>query len=340
MKRYPSVSHWIVNLTYITIGVTVNLTTLPGSKFVYARECCEKEVERQDYRVYLHHSDCAEDSELNWLENNSLNNFRGKRFRSGFYVSHHFDNPAYLFDIGGEIHVVGSTLDKLLWSYFTKYFLTIEAELRGRLHLKAAVIDIDGSGVALVGRGSAGKTVFTTEACKRGATFVCNTHAIVRGDGYTIGVQSPMRVRKDEYFSPLISKLKAQPHINDTEYTLHPDQLFLNNTTKANIKNIIILDYNPDAQSNYVEISKKQMYDFCYMFSLPIPTYGIKDDILYWKNNDHHKMFEVISNMNQTLREFIDNTRCYYVNTDIRQDENYGAIMRMLDLNSHSQFEV
>ena len=314
-NRYPCENCWVIDLNCITIGVTSNESELPGANYVCFRKASLHELEACDYRVSLHVRKTLASDEETWLAAHADRSFRGERFKSGFYVTHHFGAPAFLFTIGHNYFVVGSTLDKLLWSYFTKVFLTVEAERRGYIHLKAACVDVDGTGLLLAGRGSGGKTVMLFEACRNGGTFVANTHCVVQGR-HVIGVHSPMRVRNDAVFARSIRALQASKHVEAGEYVLRPGALFPRIGVRTVAGAICIVDYRPDRPALIEPLGANDALTFLELFAFPTITYGIKDDILASVGGDHFMFCEMMKDMKNKLERLVAQIPAYYVSID------------------------
>lgn len=329
ISAYPVSFDWVVDLGYMTFGVRTNLPYLPGGDLVYHRAATSQEFNACAYRVNLHQAGDLDDSEVTWLAQNRTDSFRAKRFETGFYVTHHFGVPAYLFSYGAEWWVVGTDLSKLLWSYFTKVILTIEAERTHGLHLKAASIEIDGQGVLLVGRGSAGKTALAKHICERGAHFVCNTHCIIDQTGWVTGVRSPLRVRRDEVFAERIDTLAPRSHMDPREFAFSSDDLFGICKDRTKISKIFIVDFQSKSKSIIKKISALHTLNFMRTFSLPIPTYGIKDDVLSWLGGDHGDLFEVLSSIDAKLASLVETTDSFYVSMDLSRQENWEALLEV-----------
>lgn len=327
--RYPSDNYWIVDLNYIRVGVASNMERMPGADYVYAKPANPTVFAEADYRVYLHTSELPDEMQRVWLREHVDRTFRAERFQSGFYVTHHFGAPAYLFARGRDFFVVGATLDKLLWAYFTKLFLTIEAEIRGELHIKAASFALDDQSILLIGRGSGGKTVMLTEAGRRGASFIANTHCVTTPDR-VIGIKSPMRVRSDAVFADRIIRTGAKPHIEANEYVLSAHELFRRTQREATPSAICIVDYRSDRARCFEKLSTEQAFFFASLFAFPISTYGLKDDILAWLEGDHFAFCSTVKSMSDKLMKLLQSKPVYYVNADVRDDGDWRRFRNLL----------
>ncbi|WFU25161.1 hypothetical protein QA649_02630 [Bradyrhizobium sp. CB1717] len=267
--------------------------------------------------------------ELSWLKNYCDKSFRGDRFRSGFYITHHFGDPAFIFTAGSEVLVIGTTLKKLIWPYFTKVFLTLEAEKRGDLHLKAACVELNGKGILLIGRGSGGKTVMLKEACKHGAIFVANTHCVV-STTRVIGVQSPVRVRDDPIFADQIRASGAQPHIEADEYTLRHASFFEHTKSETTPNIMCVIDYRPERPALIRRMTIDQIYGFAELFAFPTVTYGIKDDILASVQGDHFQLAEMYGSMKAKLKHIVSAMPVFYVSIDATKKGDWAYLRESL----------
>jgi hypothetical protein len=328
-RRFGCPHYWIVDLNYLQIGVASNSAPFPGSNYVYSRSGSKSEFEKCEYRVSLFEQGSFTADQLNWLKNCSDKSFRGDRFRSGFYITHHFGDPAFIFTAGAEVIVIGTTLDKLIWPYFTKVFLTLDAEMRGDLHLKAACVELNEKGILLIGRGSGGKTVMLKEACRLGAIFVANTHCVVSST-QVIGVQSPVRVRDDPIFADQIRASGAQPHIEADEYTLRHASFF-EHTKRDTAPNIMcVIDYRPERPRSIRRMTIDHIYGFAELFAFPTVTYGIKDDILASVQGDHFRLAEMFGSMKAKLKYFVSNMPVFYVSIDVTKKEDWICLLESL----------
>lgn len=328
-RRFACPHYWIVDLNYLRIGVASNSEPFPGSNYVYSRSVSKSEFEKCDYRVSLCEQGHLTGEELSWLKSRSDKSFRGDRFRSGFYVTHHFGEPAFLFTTGVEVLVIGATLNKLIWPYFTKVFLTFEAERRGDLHLKAACVELNEKGILLIGRGSGGKTVMLKEACRHGAIFVANTHSVV-SPTRVIGVQSPVRVRDDPIFADQIRTSGAQPHIEANEYTLRQASFFKRSKRETAPKVICVIDYRPDQSRSVKRMTIDQIYRFAELFAFPTVTYGIKDDLLASVEGDHFRLAEMYGSMRAKLKHLVSTIPAFYVSIDVTKTEDWVCLQESI----------
>ena len=169
----------VVDLGIATVRIHTNVPSFSGFRFFAEISDAADSMGPFDYELY-----CIDREYPHYLDETLVrahgdHSFRGDRFRSGFYLTHHIRPSATLISRGSRHYIIGRRLDRIIWSWYTKYILTIHSLRQGWLHVKAAAFALDGKGVLVIGRGSGGKTVLVTQMCTDGATFVSNTHVII-----------------------------------------------------------------------------------------------------------------------------------------------------------------
>ncbi|GHE29913.1 hypothetical protein GCM10017673_35870 [Streptosporangium violaceochromogenes] len=257
--------------------------------------------------------------------------YRAERFRSGFYLAHHFGPPAYLVTRGNTIHVFGRQLERTVWPYFVKHLLTIFGVDHDMLHLKAAAFEQPGAGATLLfGRGSAGKTVFLTRACLAGAGFLANTHVLTRGD-VVYGVASAMRVRRDRCFADLIESGRLPPHLEEGEFRLDPAAVFDGGSgLEARVRNLCVIDFQGDRRPRFTTLDTETFLGFIEQFALAIPTYGLKDDVLAHVGMDFDRFMAVYNAMKERMRRLVETSHRYYINVNMFDPETRDFVMDVL----------
>ncbi|MGB9706706.1 MAG: hypothetical protein ACPLXP_01335 [Microgenomates group bacterium] len=242
---------------------------------------------------------------------------RGQQFVDGYYVTDHFGEPIYLVSEGAKFFVFGENLEKVVWPYFVKYFLLIHSIKNDSLFLKAAAFSIKSRATLLLGRGSAGKTVFLSNMCLNGAEFISNSHAIIRGERL-YGVASSMRIRLAAWCEELFSKDQITPGIKSGEIIIDPYSVFKVNTRKATeVKNICILDFKGPSIHKITKIPHKIAYDYAEQFSLGINVYRLEEDLLDFYKNQINLFSESYSEMKQKLKSLVEHCNCYYISSDV-----------------------
>lgn len=243
--------------------------------------------------------------------------YRGTSFRHGYYVTDHFGPPVYLVTRGRQYFVFGERLERVVWPYFVKHFLMLGALGDGSLHLKAAAFAIGAAGTLLLGRGGAGKTVFLTQLCQRGARFVTNTHALVK-DGKARGVASSMRIRPAPWFSELTAAAGASPAIRPGELTVDPLKVFdARPDDSVEVRNLCVVDFRGAARHTIEELSEQEAYDYAEQFALAINVYRLEEDLLDFYQGDYRRFAAAYRGMKVQLADLVRRSRRYYISSDV-----------------------
>ena len=213
---------------------------------------------------------------------------RARRMRAGYYNAHHFGAPAYIVTEPTRTLVFGSNLERLVWPFFIKWFLTRFAVEHGYGHVKAAAVaNTHGAVTLILGRGGGGKTVFLTESCKAGASFVTNTHALLTG-GTVFGVPSKMRVRKDVAPRSAASNTSSE-HIEADSALLDAVDLFPRRLSHGPIANIAVVNYTGLHKERVERLAPEILKTFAHQFALAISTYGLRHDLFAASGYDLHR---------------------------------------------------
>lgn len=329
-KTYTIKSSRVVDLNVFRVRISSNLADFGG--YSYFTKFVEPESTEPLCQYEVVCVDLDEDPiDPAVLEPLADTGFRADRFRSGFYLTHHFGPPAHLVTRGNRIYVFGRRLDRTIWPYFAKHLLTIFAIDHDMVHLKAAAFVQPGAGATLLfGRGSGGKTVFITQACQAGAEFLSNTHVLTRGNT-VYGVPSAMRVRRDRCFEEVIASGRLERHLDASEFRLDPGLIFgLEPHAQATIRNLCIIDYNPDQPSRCEEVDEESFAAFLDLFAFAIGTYGLKDDVLAHLGNDFDRYGTAYAGMKRSMHELIASTRRFYINADMLDPAVRSRTLAML----------
>jgi hypothetical protein len=304
----------VVDLNLLRVRLSSNLPEFDGFSYFSRFLADDQPVDYEIVCIDLAHSDVDPAA----LEPVIDRSFRGKRFRSGFYLVHHFGAPAYLITRGRRFYVFGRALEKTVWPYFVKHILTVFSLDHGFLHLKAGgFVQSNGSATLLVGRNGGGKTVFLTQACLAGAEFLTNTHVLVR-DGVAHGVPSAIRVRDDPCFGDLIRRHALRRHIESGDYVATPQELFPSRTTdSAAIANLVVVDFHPNVPFEFEEVSPAAMAAFLEQFSFAVSAYGLKDDVFAHCGSDFTRYTASYLAMKSSLDELVRASRCIRVSADM-----------------------
>lgn len=256
--------------------------------------------------------------------------YRAKKMSAGYYLTDHFGAPAYLISRGNRYWIFAKDFEQILWPYAVKHLLTVYAMQYHLLHLKAAAVAIDGQGALLVGRGGSGKTVLLTQLCRAGAQFLSNTHVLVDG-GTLLGIPTAMRVRPDEFFSPIILERALSPSVKPGEYTADPFvDLNWQGARSAPLRSVCLLDYRGSASGVIREIGRERLFDYMEQFGLAINVYGLKEDILDALDGDVERFSVEMTRVRTALRTLVEGSRCYYLSCDAADPRNLHKILELL----------
>jgi len=248
--------------------------------------------------------------------------YRGTSFLHGYYVTDHFGSPVYLVTRGQRYYVFGERLELVVWPYFVKYFLMLHALKDGSLHLKAAVLAIGHAGTLILGRGGAGKTVFLTQLCRRGARFVTNTHSLIK-KGHAKGVASAMRIRPASWFSDLAAAHESSPAIKPGEVVIDPYKVFdAYSGDSVEVKNLCVVDFRGAGCHTIARLSEQEAYNYAEQFSLAINVYRLEEDLLDFYSGDYRRFAQAYGDMKAQLSDLVRRSRRYYFSCDML-DQNY-----------------
>jgi hypothetical protein len=157
--------------------------------------------------------------------------YRSRLMAKGFYISEHCGPPVSIaWDAWRRCILTGANLGEVVWRYFTKMALSLQAIRRGQVHLKGTAIGSSSGGVLITGGGttSAGLVAMNTNADLQ---WVSNTHVLL--DGRTAyGVDSKLRVRPDSY-RLLPDGLRLSP---EREIYVSPEILFGRERVRDSVK--------------------------------------------------------------------------------------------------------
>ncbi|MUL43180.1 FomB family phosphonate monophosphate kinase [Streptomonospora sp. PA3] len=317
----------IIDLNVVRVRIATNLEEFPA--FNYFADVLPDEG-AFDYEVICMDVD-RDKFDLEKAADRVDRTFRAKRFAAGYYLVHYFGDPALLITRGRTFYVYGTALERTVWPYFIKHILTMHAADNGYLHLKAGAFVQPGGGASLVvGRNGGGKTVLLTQACLHGADFLTNTHALVR-DGYAYGIPSSLRIRRDASFGDLIDRYDLPPHMESGDYLASPHLLFGRNApAAAPIRNLVLVDYNPERAQGIEEISADVAEAFLDQFSLAVTMYGLKDDLFAHYDYDVHRFAAALRDTKDKARRLTRSVRCLRANVDMLDGSVRESVLRTL----------
>ena len=129
-----------INLHYQTIDLNVMKLALNSNVPNHPTGDCfirSQPSRPVDYRVDCIRVDSANipPEELNALSDRA---YHGTRFRTGYYLTHHFGELAWLVTRGKYLGLFGRRLEKVVSPFAVKHLLTVHSAETDAVHLKAA----------------------------------------------------------------------------------------------------------------------------------------------------------------------------------------------------------
>ena len=323
-----------IRLGPVRIEIRSNEADFKGFRFFCSSTCREVPESSANDEPHFTLSLCNLSVDAPWptqsLSAMRDQSYRAKRMSAGYYLTDHFGAPAYLMSRGTQYWIFAQDFEPILWPYAIKHLLSVYAIEHDMLHLKAAGIAIDGQGALLVGRGGSGKTVLLSHLCRAGAQFLSNTHALIEGH-VLLGIPTAMRVRKDEFFGPIIASRGLSPSVKAGEYVADPlSDLGWRRVGSAPVRSVCLLDYKGSGSSVIREIDRDTLFDYMEQFALAVNVYGLKEDILDALGGEIPQFSATISQMRARLRSLVDASRCYYLSCDAANARNLQAILELL----------
>lgn len=255
--------------------------------------------------------------------------FRADRFKSGFYLTHHYGERVWKIT-RGKIHIaIGENISKLFWSFYIKFFLSHYAVQHQSLHLKAAAVaDRDNNISLIVGRGSGGKSVLLNKLITGGYRFMSNTHSLITGNK-VYGISTAIRFRNDPYFSSYITSGLAKKHIEQGEYIISPNLIYKNFSIEGNLKNIIIANYG-SGNAGIFEVAPSYSLSVLWNFSYPLHTYAMKDDYLEMAGGNLSDFNRIYCEDFRRVSDLANCKNTIYCNFNIDDEKQYNDLLRIM----------
>lgn len=239
-----------------------------------------------------------------------------RRMLKGHYSTHHFGAPVRLRTDGRRLTLVGPRLERVVWPYVVKHLLTWRAIETGQTHLKAAAMRLGDRTTLVVGRSGGGKTVFLSQACARGATFVSNTHVLL-ADGRATGLATAMRVRPGEA-SAVVDLTDAPRHLEGDERLVAPDRVFPSiDLSTAPVANVVIVDHDVSRPPGFVPVAPTVTAAFMAHFADAVTTYAQKNDVLAQLGHDVERFAAVQMSWRDEMERTCATARCFVANVDM-----------------------
>lgn len=251
---------------------------------------------------------------------------RAEGFRKGYYITDHAGPPVIMVSAGRTVVLFGARLDRLVWSYLIKVLLLRYTVEHGGLFLKAAAISVDDHGVLIIGRGGGGKTVMTSELCRRGAQFITNSHALIDAGSVT-GVATSMRMRP----GPWVSELKSdtRPALDSGEVVVDPHEIFVPALALRPVRHVAVVNYRGPGHHDVRALPTTMAHAIAQQFSDALNVYRLEEDLLDDLGGDYERFAEVQLGRDAALRALVENSRCHFITTDVRQAEHAETLLEL-----------
>lgn len=253
---------------------------------------------------------------------------RSRSFRTGYYVTDHFGPAIDVMTRGNRIIVVGPRLENIVWPYFVKYFLLRHTVETGGVFLKAGAVALAGSASLVVGRGGAGKTVFVSTLCRYGASFVTNSHAVVR-DGAVYPMATSMRIRPGPWLE--FSTATGAAALNPDEVVIDPRDVFPQHcAAPVTVRNICVIDYRSGQSPTADPVGPDESYDILEQFALGLNVYRLEEDLLDHLDGQYGGFAATYRTMKEQLAELAKTCRTFRISMDVTQPRNRAALFELL----------
>lgn len=279
----------------------------PGEDYISAEAWNDEEAVLASYDFVWVQPDDLSPDQRSVVEAHRETGFRGERFATGFYLTHHHGSPALLLREGRRTLVVGGDADRVFWSYYVKVLLSQHAWATGGLHLKAAALRWRDATLLLVGRGGGGKTHLTLLSALGGATLLSNTHSLLRA-GEVRGVSSTMRLR-----GALVDQLRAEghalgSHFEQDEHLLDPPVAGLRTQACAPGPDLLVLTDFQGGTGGVSEIDAETSLAFVEHFAWPVTTYAMKYDAWDFAGGDLAGFSAYVASEQRALHALVGTT--------------------------------
>lgn len=149
-----------------------------------------------------------------------------------------------------------------------------------------------------------------------------------------MGVPTAMRVRDDDCFRPLIHSLDLPRHIVKGEFSLDPVDAFPGRILNSGrLRNLVVVDHQRGADRRLRRLRRltpDDTYLYAEAFALPIPTYGIKDDVLAYVGGDLDRFVAVYRTMKEQLRQVVDECNCFHTSCDMLDPDERDRVLEVI----------
>ncbi len=311
----------------VTVRLVSNISDFVATRYFSKTARRPYQNERTDFEIRCI-SLKNERLELQTIRENVDQTYRGISFSDGYYATDHFGNPVYMVSSGKTYFVFGEQLERVVWTYFVKYFLLLHTIEKNALFLKSAAISANGKGTLLLGRGGTGKTSFLSIMCMYGAEFVTNSHSIIN-DGRVTGVASSLRVRPDKWMLELLNPQNTIPALRPGEIIVDPADQFALVENPPELKNICIVDYREPTLHVIKRLSDAEVYNYAEQFALGLNVYRLEEDLLDHFDGDLWQFSAFYERMKERLGIIVANSDCYYISSNLLEKKNREDVFRL-----------
>jgi hypothetical protein len=253
----------------------------------------------------------------------STRTYRAACFEMGYYATDHFGAPIVLHRFANRHYLIGERLERVVWSYFVKFFIFIKSLEEQQLFLKASSVAFGPHGVLIVGRGSGGKTTFAQALCHNGANFVTNSHAVIDGLVLT-GVRTTMRVRPSD---KLAAPAKYTSTIQHGEVLIDPFESYVaprENTVR--LESLCIVDYRPGRDEGVSRIGPDEALGFLDQFAWGLNVYRLEEEMLEFFDHDLLQYGRAMQTLRSKLQSLVKVVPSYIVRTDVFDERKLGCV--------------
>ncbi|MBO3736635.1 hypothetical protein [Actinoplanes flavus] len=254
---------------------------------------------------------------------------RARNFASGYYVTDHFGPPVRMSTIGNRIVLTGDHLEHLVWPYIIKYLLLRHTTTAGGLFLKAAALAVNNAATLIIGRGSAGKTVLLTGLCRAGATFITNSHTLLRSGGTIEGVASTMRIRPGPWLDQ--SGLIAAAALDQAERLIDPHDAFTHHAhAPMPLRAIWIADFRTPHEHDVQRLSPSEAFGVVEQFAFGLNVYRLEEDLLDLCGGDYLTFSRTHARMRARLHRMVNDCQTYRVRSDVQSGTHRDRLLHLL----------
>jgi hypothetical protein len=253
-------------------------------------------------------------------ENDSIfdrpSTYREKVMYQGLYRGHHFGRPARLKYLDEyNVAIYHQDPGKIIWCYVIKFFLTLHAMKNELLHIKGGAVAYKGKSFLFLGRGGSGKTETINRLCKNGASFMGNTHLLVKNQG-VFGIKSNIRVREDgaDVYVPISH--------------LHNDNIC---DEWLPIGGLFWVKYRTDGKTTIKEMPADYAFTNLQWFAESIGNWELKEDMADYCMHDPFVFAHRMNHVNELLKRLCADTPIFYLNTDILSDAGLSKTISLMD---------